>query len=597
MNESKRQYLTLRDALAIMLIWAIATIVQLHVRRNGLETWSFPDPDDALRLVQVRDWLAGQSWFDVTQYRIRPPDGVPMHWSRLVDLPIGAAIELLGLATSRESAERIAVVAIPALTHLIFLFGVFTLALNVSGRKQVALVACLLASLAVGISAQFLPMRIDHHGAQIVLTIIGTSLLFDSARPRLNASLAGLLMAVAMVISIESLPLTLAMAGVLAVRYLRDTPPSPAFATYLASLSIGCIVLLTLSSKLQWLTLGVCDSTSSVYVAPIVVMSCGVALVTYMQAGSGRAARAGGLLLVAVATLGTGALIGPGCLHGPFSGLNPLVRDFWFANVKEGLPLWHQSAPNIVLNLLGSGLGIAGSCLAGLNDRPDRRRVWAELLILQIAALIVSLMVNRATAVAHALALPGNAWLLFTVFAWSVQQTGVIRRVCLVALSLLLIPQVSLLFALLVMEKLNDERGHSAPRVPKCLSAASITQLKAIPKSLLFAPLDVGPAILVNTDHSVVATGHHRNQRGILSVISGFTSSPDIAEGILRSTGSRFVAYCASLAEAKLYSKRFPHSLAAALSAGTPPAWLKPVDVGTGGFRIYKITEPESAGQ
>ena len=33
------------------------------------------DPDSTMRLVQVRDLLAGQGWFDLVQHRLAPPDG------------------------------------------------------------------------------------------------------------------------------------------------------------------------------------------------------------------------------------------------------------------------------------------------------------------------------------------------------------------------------------------------------------------------------------------------------------------------------------------------------------------------------------------
>ena len=46
------------------------------------------DNDSLLRLVEVRDLLAGQGWFDLHQYRMGPPGGFVMHWSRLVDVPI-----------------------------------------------------------------------------------------------------------------------------------------------------------------------------------------------------------------------------------------------------------------------------------------------------------------------------------------------------------------------------------------------------------------------------------------------------------------------------------------------------------------------------
>ena len=50
---------------------------------------TFLDPDDALRTVEIRDFLAGQSWFDTVAHRLSPAHPFPMHWSRLVDAPLG----------------------------------------------------------------------------------------------------------------------------------------------------------------------------------------------------------------------------------------------------------------------------------------------------------------------------------------------------------------------------------------------------------------------------------------------------------------------------------------------------------------------------
>src|SRR5690606_28265498 len=55
------------------------------------------DNDDIMRLVQVRDLLAGQGWFDLMQYRLGLEGGILMHWSRLVDLPIAALIRIAAL--------------------------------------------------------------------------------------------------------------------------------------------------------------------------------------------------------------------------------------------------------------------------------------------------------------------------------------------------------------------------------------------------------------------------------------------------------------------------------------------------------------------
>jgi hypothetical protein len=55
------------------------------------------DGDDQMRLVQVRDFLAGQGWFDVRQYRVLPPEGISMHWSRYLDAGIAGMLTLAAL--------------------------------------------------------------------------------------------------------------------------------------------------------------------------------------------------------------------------------------------------------------------------------------------------------------------------------------------------------------------------------------------------------------------------------------------------------------------------------------------------------------------
>ena len=83
--------------LALTLSWSSVMNVWL--------TGAFANTDDAMRLVEVRDWLAGQAWFDLHQYRLDPPDGVPMHWTRVLDAPLGLLIKLFALFLPVESAQ------------------------------------------------------------------------------------------------------------------------------------------------------------------------------------------------------------------------------------------------------------------------------------------------------------------------------------------------------------------------------------------------------------------------------------------------------------------------------------------------------------
>ena len=86
------------DVAAILLSMLALTGFFAMFQNGGFRALDFIDPDDALRLVEVRDWMAGQSWFDVSQHRINPPFGGEMHWWRLLDVPIAGFITLFGIA-------------------------------------------------------------------------------------------------------------------------------------------------------------------------------------------------------------------------------------------------------------------------------------------------------------------------------------------------------------------------------------------------------------------------------------------------------------------------------------------------------------------
>ena len=66
----------------VIIISIIANVIMGQYGQIG------SDSDDALRLVQIKDFLAGQSWFHTDQYRMGLAGGTDMHWSRIPDIPI-----------------------------------------------------------------------------------------------------------------------------------------------------------------------------------------------------------------------------------------------------------------------------------------------------------------------------------------------------------------------------------------------------------------------------------------------------------------------------------------------------------------------------
>src|SRR5215212_12253252 len=90
---------------------------------NNIRFFRLGDTDDNMRMMQVRGLLHGQGWFDLRQYRLNPPVGANIHWSRLVDLPIAGLILLLRPLIGGAAAERWAVGIAPLLPYLLLLFA------------------------------------------------------------------------------------------------------------------------------------------------------------------------------------------------------------------------------------------------------------------------------------------------------------------------------------------------------------------------------------------------------------------------------------------------------------------------------------------
>ena len=102
----------------VALAYAVVVIVAQLVIHRHLADYVGPDNDDAMRLVEVRDFLAGQGWFDMMQYRLGLDGGTLMHWSRFIDLPIASLILFFRMFFSPEGAEAAALTVWPLMLVL-----------------------------------------------------------------------------------------------------------------------------------------------------------------------------------------------------------------------------------------------------------------------------------------------------------------------------------------------------------------------------------------------------------------------------------------------------------------------------------------------
>ncbi len=152
-----------------VLVYAVVTMGVLLLLNLPVATdYVGGDNDDVMRLVQIRDLLAGQSWFDLTQYRLGLDGGTLMHWSRLIDLPIAVLIRLFAYVLTMEKAEALALLVWP-LMLILPLMAAVAVAARRMGDDVTMHVALLLTSVFVVTANRFLPGAIDHHNVQLVL--------------------------------------------------------------------------------------------------------------------------------------------------------------------------------------------------------------------------------------------------------------------------------------------------------------------------------------------------------------------------------------------------------------------------------------------
>jgi hypothetical protein len=108
---------------AFWLMFAGACAYLLYYKWGQVHWLALSDTDDNMRFAEVRAWLAGKGWYDLRQHKIDPPNGISIHWSRIVDLPIAGLILLLQPFLGGELAARWACAIAPLLAMGAGLFG------------------------------------------------------------------------------------------------------------------------------------------------------------------------------------------------------------------------------------------------------------------------------------------------------------------------------------------------------------------------------------------------------------------------------------------------------------------------------------------
>lgn len=571
-----------------LVAWAAIAAWFIVQRWPSIHWLSLGDTDDNMRLMQVRALLAGQGWYDVRQYRMNPPGGFNIHWSRIVDLPIAGLILGFRPLVGTAMAERLACGIAPLLPLSVTLIG-----MSATLRRLISPLAWPLGVVfVVGCTAtmlMFMPERIDHHGWQLASLSVVLAGLCDP-KARRGGALVGAASAFSLAIGLEMLPYAAGAGAIIGLRWVWDRGEAPRVQAYGLALGIGSLIGYLVFASHDNAALR-CDALTPVWLSVMVV--AGALLVALARFNpEARLMRLAGAAAAAVVIITGFAVVFPQCLGRPEQVSPELARE-WLANVREAKPIythpWRSALPVAVLPIIG----ILGASVATWHARvPAQRSGWAAVLLFTLFAGGMLLWQARAGAAAQLLAVPGGVALAWVILPWCLKSGSVLVRVLGTVTAFL---AVSGLFVGLVLKAVPAEKPDAKAAAVRRASAScptipSLAPLDRLPPQTVFTFVDLGPRLITITHHKAIAGPYHRNGGAILDVQHAFKGSAANFRAIAKKHGATLLLVCPNLAESTIYRARAPDGFYDRLAHNRTPDFLTPLPLPKGSpLRLWRI--------
>jgi len=579
-----------RWRLLTLLIWLgfVAGLIWWYWAR--IYWFALGDTDDNMRIMEVRAWLAGQGWYDLRQYRLSPPGGFNIHWSRLVDLPLAAIILVLKPIFGTAIAERAAIGFAPLIPLSVLLY-----ALGLACRRLIAPWAFVLAALALLVGAgstlgMFYPARIDHHGWQLAMIAVIMAGLVDPDARRGGATV-GIASALSLVIGFEMMPYLGLAGAAIVLRWIWRGEDAPRLGSYGASLGIGSAIgFLVFASNDNWRP--VCDVLSPPWASAMIVAGALLFVIARPQLST-PLLRLQAAIAAAVILGGLFALTWPQCLGRP-EGVSPELQREWLDNIREARSILVQPWRTAVLLIGLPAIGLVGSAATLWLARrdPERLAAWASITLLSLCGFALLFFQIRAAAAAQLLAIPAAVALIWAAVPYLRRSRSLLVRVLGTALVVLAASGAMLPVALNLLPKEPDKPAYAAVRKAgaSCTTIPSMAPLNRLPATTIFTMVDLGPRLITLTHHSAIAGPYHRNGTQIMDVHRAFEGSAADARAIIRKYGATLLLICPKFAETTVYRAQAPKGFYAQLEAGRAPDWLEPIALPANSpFKLWRV--------
>jgi hypothetical protein len=603
--------------LAVVTATVLIAAIQLGVALKGLSpvfAGGLLDTDDYMRLVRAEYLWRSGAWFDAVIPRIDPPNGLALHWTRPMDILLIAGAGLASPFLGFQAALFWWGAFVSPVLMIVSLIAIVWAAAPFIPRQWLPLVAFFFVA-QPGDLTRFMIGRPDHHGLLILLFILtlGFALrTLTNPERKFDTVAAGLVGAIAVWVSIESLVMVFAVIAALGLCWLLgDRRMLRALVRFSVAMLAGLGLALLIERGPMGLSAVEIDKISILHLAMFALNAltwwglCSVENRGWFGHGPmRRAIVAGGAMAMSLLLLWVQF---PQAFANPMGTGGDLYMQKHFVNIGEIQPLidtaklqsgqWPEAVGSAIL-----WLGIAIPVLPWLayrlwHSQGVSRRLWLFIGIASVAYVPLTLYQVRWASYAEtvlvlpyadlAAAIAGRLSVRFSEKSLSVIRPFLIAAMCI----WVFVPNAT------IPAQGNDE-SFVAEREKEC----PIKELSAVlndPAGLgnrskrLLAMIDFGPEFLYRTRHSVLSIPNHRPQ-------PGFTASYRIMTAVDFQEANRLlverqvdlVAICVGSNESWFYKiEGAGRTLYQALSDGAPPDFLVPVSLpdDVGGFRLFEV--------
>ncbi|MEO3473519.1 hypothetical protein AAFN86_16755 [Roseomonas sp. CAU 1739] len=593
-----------------LILFAVIAVTAMNLGAFAAPDASLPhgrlaDSDAYLRLTRVLELRMGAGWFDDVTLAVMAPEGLPLHWTRPLDLLIllpALAMEWLGGIEPRR-AIFIAGVFVSPVLHL---FAAIAAAWAARGLwpGRAPWYAVLLMVATPGAAMYSIAGRSDHHALMLLTLAVGTGatlralspggtaraamaagiafgagiwvspeVLLGAAPMLLATGVAATLAVDGRVLALQGMRMGLGAAATVVMAILVERPPHGWFEVAYDRVSVHHLVLALLMTAV-FLVAARVGAWPRMRRAVVCAAAAGIALA--------------GLLLLfpraLLASLAQADATSASAMLPAVQEMQPLAP---FGDDGFGVTLATMGGPPVI--------AIIAILLAAPAWRRDGR--WPAGLAIAMALTVTLIAAFAARRFTLDLAVPaavGGAGMVGLLLVAPWPRTEAMRAVLAAGLlfGLLGLPLMSLASPSPAGEALRPgrqarEAGCDGTAMARWLGTAQPGVTPGGPPPILMASdIFLGPEIAWRAPYHTVAGPYHRAGPALADTLTVFsTTDQAAARAVLHRRQVALLLFCAEAPGLVVV----PDSLLALVRDGAAPAWLRPVPLpaALSSFRLF----------